>query len=155
MYTTQAVSDWRVVSRFRSAGLGGTHLTLLHVYPRHGRKHQIRIHCANGLGHSILGDRHHRGTLVGEGLFLCAIGVNFTHPTSYEQLHITLPYPERFTAFPERENREFEKARQDPEAMARCKEAADAMHLRLSRKASAAGEEEEEEEEEEAAVGQA
>jgi 23S rRNA pseudouridine1911/1915/1917 synthase len=39
-----AVSDFKVVKRVRSGGLGM--LTLLHVFPRHGRKHQIRIHCA-------------------------------------------------------------------------------------------------------------
>jgi 23S rRNA-/tRNA-specific pseudouridylate synthase len=62
----ESVSEWKVVSRSRSASLGDTHLTLLQVHPKHGRKHQIRIHCADALGCSIVGDRHHRGTLVGQ-----------------------------------------------------------------------------------------
>ena len=75
-------------------------MTMLHFFPRHGRKHQIRIHCADGLGCSIVGDPRHRGTLVGQGLFLCAIGLDFTHPTTGEPLSLSLPYPPRFVSFP-------------------------------------------------------
>jgi tRNA pseudouridine32 synthase/23S rRNA pseudouridine746 synthase/23S rRNA pseudouridine1911/1915/1917 synthase len=44
-----AVTDWRVLGR-------GGGLTWLELEPRTGRTHQIRVHCASGLGCPVLGD---------------------------------------------------------------------------------------------------
>ena len=100
LHESQTQTLLHVSTRYRSAALGETHMTMLHFFPRHGRKHQIRIHCADGLGCSIVGDPRHRGTLVGQGLFLCAIGLDFAHPTTGEPLSLSLPYPPRFVSFP-------------------------------------------------------
>jgi tRNA pseudouridine32 synthase/23S rRNA pseudouridine746 synthase/23S rRNA pseudouridine1911/1915/1917 synthase len=44
-----AVTDWRVLGR-------GTGITWLELSPQTGRTHQIRVHCASGLGCPIIGD---------------------------------------------------------------------------------------------------
>jgi tRNA pseudouridine32 synthase/23S rRNA pseudouridine746 synthase/23S rRNA pseudouridine1911/1915/1917 synthase len=44
-----AVTDWRI--RGRSDGL-----TWLELLPKSGRTHQIRVHCASGLGCPVVGD---------------------------------------------------------------------------------------------------
>jgi len=44
-----AVTDYRVLAR-----CGG--LSWLELHPRSGRTHQIRVHCASGLGVPVLGD---------------------------------------------------------------------------------------------------
>ena len=96
-----AVSRWQVAARYRSPALGGSHLTLLHVWPQHGRKHQIRLHCARGLGCSIVGDHRYGGTLVRPyGLLLCAIGLELKHPMTGVDLSLSLPLPDRFLAMP-------------------------------------------------------
>jgi 23S rRNA pseudouridine1911/1915/1917 synthase len=43
-----ALTDWRVERRFRGR-------TLLRLYPRTGRRHQLRVHLA-AIGHPVLGD---------------------------------------------------------------------------------------------------
>ena len=43
-----AVTDWRVARRFGDE-------TRLRLYPKTGRSHQLRVHCA-AIGHPILGD---------------------------------------------------------------------------------------------------
>lgn len=48
-----AISDWRVLGR---GHLGSQALTWLELKPRSGRTHQIRVHCATGLGCPLLGD---------------------------------------------------------------------------------------------------
>ena len=56
--------------------------TLVDLYPKTGRTHQLRVHCAHhdGLGHPIVGDALY-GTL-GKRLFLHAAGLEFVHPVT-------------------------------------------------------------------------
>jgi tRNA pseudouridine32 synthase/23S rRNA pseudouridine746 synthase len=62
--------------------------TLLALYPKTGRTHQLRVHCAHpdGLGCPIVGD-----TLYGhrsDRLYLHASELWFTHPITGEEMHV-------------------------------------------------------------------
>ena len=79
-----AVTRWVVTRRARSLKLGGSHLTELALYPKTGRTHQLRVHCAEALKCAILGDKTYGGEDVGSGLFLSAVELTFAHPSSGE-----------------------------------------------------------------------
>lgn len=86
-------------------------LSLLNLYPKTGRTHQLRIHLSS-LGFPILGDALY-GTegliLKHKGLFLTAIELDFKHPISGEAQHIKLETPYKYTALLKREQRRFDK----------------------------------------------
>ena len=68
----EAITDYKVVERFSAPGgpaLGGKNYTLLEVFPRTGRKHQIRVHLSY-LNHPIVGDKVYgfKGQSYPEGL---------------------------------------------------------------------------------------
>ena len=73
-------------------------LNLVELNPHTGRRHQLRIHLAS-IGNPILGDKTY-GTepfiLNGKGLYLHAYSLQFTHPFTYENIHIKDAFPERF-----------------------------------------------------------
>ncbi len=92
-----------------------------------------------------MGDRRHRGTLVGRGLFLAAIGLHLTHPITCQPLHVTLPYPDRFSEFMHDEEAAWERSRHDSVLLAHLQHQADATHRRLSRGQSAEDDDSEEE----------
>lgn len=61
-----------------------------HVFltPHTGRTHQLRVHCAQGLGNAILGDRLY-GTISAKRLMLHAMELTITHPVTGERMHFT------------------------------------------------------------------
>ena len=70
-----AVTDWRLAGR-------GAGISWLELYPRTGRTHQIRVHCAKALGCPVLGDRTY--------------GAQRTGPLNLHSRAISLPlYPAR------------------------------------------------------------
>ncbi len=90
----EAVTHWRVIERFR-----GT--TLLEVFLRTGRTHQIRVHLAS-IGHPVCGDSTYgRKTYVeikGKKLrfprqMLHAETLGFRHPVTGEELEFSTPIP--------------------------------------------------------------
>lgn len=87
------------------------HLSLVQLFPLTGRMHQLRIHLSDA-GFPILGDKLY-GTsgmiLKGKGLFLCAVGLQFTHPKTGEQMKFKIPNPPKFQSFMEREHKRWEK----------------------------------------------
>ena len=84
----RAVTGWRVTGRHRSLKLGGGHLTSLALFPRTGRTHQLRRHCAEVLGTPIVGDAAYGGEDAGCGLMLAAVALEFRHPASGSPMRI-------------------------------------------------------------------
>lgn len=102
-----ALTNFELVRQVRS--LRDTYLSLVNLYPITGRTHQLRIHLS-ALGHPIVGDKLYGvvgKTLKGKGLFLCAVGLSFTHPISKEQVNVKIKAPTKFTTFMDRAERRF------------------------------------------------
>jgi 23S rRNA pseudouridine1911/1915/1917 synthase len=77
------------------------HLTVVYLYPRTGRTHQLRIHCAH-LGHPILGERLYATdlpNLSGKGLFLASIGMEFIHPVTGEKMQFEIEAPAKIRKY--------------------------------------------------------
>ena len=88
-------------------------LTLVEAKPLTGRTHQIRKHLSEA-GIPILGDKIYgkEGLIMkGKGLFLCATGVEFSHPFSGEKISIEIDPPHKFEQFLLGEKRRWEKYR--------------------------------------------
>lgn len=85
-----ALTRFQVLERFGAYSL--VELTL-----ETGRTHQIRVHMAY-IGHPVAGDPVYgpRKTLTGQGQFLHAQTLGFTHPISGEELVFTAPAPAIF-----------------------------------------------------------
>jgi 23S rRNA pseudouridine1911/1915/1917 synthase len=74
--------------------------TLLELFPKTGRTHQIRIHLKH-IGHPIVGDEFYAGRKTARRdrlwiprLFLHAASVEFIHPTSKEKTKFEAPLAE-------------------------------------------------------------
>ena len=81
-----AVTEYKVIKKFSARGgsaFGGKDYSLLEVYPKTGRTHQIRIHMAS-LGHQVVGDKiYGKKRQMLEGLtrqFLHAYYLKFSLP---------------------------------------------------------------------------
>ena len=66
--------------------------TLVHLYPKTGRTHQLRVHCAHPLGLAcpILGDPLY-GTEHADRMYLHAAELTFRHPVTGETMHFLSP----------------------------------------------------------------
>ncbi len=102
-----AETDFEVVTVVNS--LRFRHLSLLNVFPKTGRTHQIRIHLAS-IDHPIFGDKlyveekmRHRG----KGLFLCACEISFLHPKNSEEINLKIEIPHKFESLLLREQRRW------------------------------------------------
>lgn len=67
--------------------------TLLALRPLTGRTHQLRVHCAHGLGCPILGDRLYGDPSSAPRLMLHAERLSFEHPTTYARVEVESPAP--------------------------------------------------------------
>ena len=67
-------------------------LILVHLYPKTGRTHQLRVHCAHpqGLACPILGDPLY-GTERADRMYLHAAELTFRHPITGEPMHFLSP----------------------------------------------------------------
>lgn len=85
-------------------------LSLIKLFPKTGRTHQLRIHC-EAIGFPILGDKLYNGNLKafkGKGLFLSASGLVFNHPVTNKLLNLSINCPNKFKTVIEREKKRFE-----------------------------------------------
>ncbi len=88
-------------------------LSLLSLFPETGRTHQLRRHLA-AIEHPIVGDTQYgiKGkTLLHKGLFLAAVGLEFSHPILEKQLQLEVAPPSKFVALMEKEYKRFKKFR--------------------------------------------
>ncbi len=102
----EAVTEYEVMGRY---GVGVKALTLLKVFPKTGRTHQIRVHL-NSIGHPVVGDK-----LYGKKKEVLGLTRHFLHANSLE---LPLPSGGRITVasdLPLELALVLEKAQRDPE----------------------------------------
>lgn len=92
----EAVTNYEVLQTVNSERFGV--LNLVKLYPKTGRKHQLRKHLA-AIGNQILGDQEYGVKalqLKGKGLYLHATTLSFKHPFTKENICITKELPKKF-----------------------------------------------------------
>jgi tRNA pseudouridine32 synthase/23S rRNA pseudouridine746 synthase len=67
--------------------------TRLRLVPITGRTHQLRVHCASGLGLAIIGDPLYGQRELALRMLLHAAELTFTHPVTSEQMAMQSPVP--------------------------------------------------------------
>ena len=75
-------------------------LNLVKLEPKTGRRHQLRKHLLH-IGNPILGDAtYYLEDLIlkGKGLYLHAYSLEFKHPFTHKEIHITDELPQKFKA---------------------------------------------------------
>lgn len=86
-------------------------VSLVKLFPKTGRTHQLRIHLANQ-GFPIVGDRLYgvEGKILkGKGLFLCATGLQFIHPITEVEVKAVISAPVKFDSYLKREEQRWER----------------------------------------------
>ena len=94
-----AETEFEVINSIKSPR--NESLSLVHLFPKTGRTHQLRKHCAF-IGHPIVGDVLYGvegRTLLHKGLFLAATALEFNHPITNEEFRVTLPVPKKFEKY--------------------------------------------------------
>lgn len=94
-----ATTVFKSIQHFQHGKIGW--LSLIRLYPKTGRTHQLRIHCAE-IGFPILGELKYAEeipNLKGKGLFLVADKLKFIHPINHESLEVTIDLPKKFQQF--------------------------------------------------------
>lgn len=102
-----AETDFEVVTVVNS--LRFEHLSLLNVFPKTGRTHQIRIHLAS-IDHPIFGDKLYVEEKMlhrGKGLFLCAQEITYRHPKTSKEINLRIEIPHKFESLLLREQRRW------------------------------------------------
>ncbi|NJB83975.1 RluA family pseudouridine synthase [Wenyingzhuangia aestuarii] len=92
----EAISNFSIIKSVPSERFD--FLNLVKLAPVTGRRHQLRIHCAQ-LGNPILGDVEHgvEGKILkGKGLYLHAASLEFTHPYTNQPLTIEKELPKKY-----------------------------------------------------------
>lgn len=87
-----AVTVYRVIKRF------GKQATLVSLYPKSGRTHQLRVHMAH-LGHPILGDEKYGQAKSFSRMALHAQSLGFYHPHLKDFIEFSTAVPPEFLAF--------------------------------------------------------
>lgn len=84
--------------------LHGGEFTLLELFPKTGRTHQIRIHLKH-IGHPVVGDSFYAGRKTARNdrlwcprLFLHAANIKFSHPTTKKMVEFKSDLPQDLSA---------------------------------------------------------
>ncbi len=109
--TKAAVTRYKVLRRLRSVGRSSASFSVMELYPKTGRTHQLRVHMSYA-GHPIVGDRVYGGGPIYrsqlEGRPNEAVGplitrqalhaqaIEFRHPRSGERMTLRAPWPRDF-----------------------------------------------------------
>jgi 23S rRNA pseudouridine1911/1915/1917 synthase len=109
--TKEAVTRYKVLQRFPQVGRSKASFTLVELYPRTGRTHQLRVHMSC-MGHPIVGDKMYGGGPVYRSQLLGhperaedpiitrqalhAHTIEFLHPRSGEKMKLEAPLPSDF-----------------------------------------------------------
>ncbi len=87
------------ITLYRVIEAAGNAAAWLALWPRTGRTHQLRVHCA-AIGHPIVGDGKYGGAAaflpggaVARALHLHARELRLGHPTGRGELHLVAPLP--------------------------------------------------------------
>lgn len=93
-----ALTKYEVINYSRS--LKTEWITEANLYPRSGRRHQLRIHMSN-IGHPVVGDKNYGDgpILKGKGLFLSATDIELSHPKTGELILFSIEPPKKFKSF--------------------------------------------------------
>jgi 23S rRNA pseudouridine1911/1915/1917 synthase len=110
--TKSAVTRYKVLRRLKRVGAHGASFTLVELYPKTGRTHQLRVHMSY-LGHPIVGDKMYgggplyRSQLLGRAheavdplitrQALHAHTIEFAHPRTRAAMKLEAPWPDDFT----------------------------------------------------------
>ncbi len=110
--TKNAITRYRVVERIGLVGRSKARFSLMELFPKTGRTHQLRVHMYF-IGHPIVGDKMYGGGPIYrsqlEGRFdvaedplitrqaLHAKTIEFRHPRTQEPMKLTAPLPKDFT----------------------------------------------------------
>lgn len=91
-----SISEFKVLQTVVSERFG--YLNLVELFPRTGRRHQLRKHLA-AIGNPILGDKDYGSMdliLKGKGLYLHASSLEFVHPFTNEIMTVQKELPKKF-----------------------------------------------------------
>jgi len=102
----ESVTEYKVLSvKYLVSGKDREPLTLVELYPKTGRTHQIRVHLQY-MKHPIFGDPLYAGRKTGRNdrkllprVFLHAAKISFFHPLTNELLAFESPLPEDLVRF--------------------------------------------------------
>ncbi len=91
-----SISEYKVLETLKSDRYN--FLNLVELHPKTGRRHQLRKHLAS-IGTPIFGDLQYgiEGLISkGNGLYLHANNLKFTHPITGKKINITASLPKKF-----------------------------------------------------------
>ncbi len=123
--TKEAITRYKVLERLIKVGHSKARFSVVELYPKTGRTHQLRVHMS-AIGHPMIGDRMYgggplyRSQLLGnpevaEGPLITrqalhAHTIEFYHPRTNEVMKLEAPWPEDFRQTLEELERLGEKA---------------------------------------------
>jgi len=110
--TKEAVTRYKVLERLENVGENRASFTVVELYPKTGRTHQLRVHMSF-IGHAMIGDRMYGGGPIyvsqleghtdrAEGPLITrqalhAHTIEFQHPRTGEPMKLSAPWPDDFT----------------------------------------------------------